>query len=348
MRERVFSYKIVLCGKIHLDPFNICYISYMSKKPIALDLFAGCGGFSEGFRHYFDIVVANDIWEPALKTYRHNHKDTKIILGDICDRNIKKDILQNFKDKKCDVIIGGPPCQGFSMAGFRKKDDPRNKLILEYIDIVKTLKPKVLIIENVKGLISMKNENGEHIVDIVKKEFKKIGYNVEFRVLNVADYGVPQKRERVIFIGSKDIENIRFPKKMYSENSYKTVEWAISDLENVKEDVTINHIFTKHSNEFVKKIRNTPINKSVMKSYSDAFFRLNPKLPSRTVKENHGGVFVHYKNDRVMTPRELARLQSFRDGFIFKGTKSQILVQIGNAVPPLFAKKLAKELIKVF
>ena len=293
------------------------------KKPRALDLFCGCGGFSAGFRDYFDIVVANDIWKPALDTYTHNHKGVKTVLGDIRDEKVKSKIIGSFRDQKCDIVIGGPPCQGFSMAGRRDKSDPRNQLIYEYVDIIEKLKPSVFLIENVKGITSMRNKDGEIVAEAVRKTFEKIGYKVKYRVLNTADYGVPQRRERVIFIGTNGETDIPYPNKTHNENTYTSVLSAIQSLENTPESKEINHIFTNHSESFTQKIKNTKINESVIKSYSDAFFRLDPTKPSRTVKENHGGVFVHYKHDRVMTPRELARLQSFAMT-IFKGTKSQI------------------------
>ncbi|MGA1248623.1 MAG: DNA cytosine methyltransferase, partial [Candidatus Nanopelagicales bacterium] len=126
---------------------------------------------------------------------------------------------------------------------------------------------------------------------------------------------------------------------------WKTVKEAIDDLKNAKEDTVWNHIFTRHSKEFLGKIRRTRIGESAL-GFSDAFHRCNPDMPSRTVKENHGGVFIHYQKHRVMTPRELARLQSFADDFIFEGSKSQILVQIGNAVPPLLGKAIGIEVAR--
>jgi DNA (cytosine-5)-methyltransferase 1 len=182
------------------------------------------------------------------------------------------------------------------------------------------------------------------------------------RVLNSADYGVPQKRERVILIGSLEKYSIKFPSPIYREKNkvgfidlfkdnhpkWITVKEAIDDLKNIPENTDINHIFTKCGTEFIEKIKKTPIGKSVYGGFSDAYFRCYPNEPSKTVKENHGGVFIHYEKDRFMTPRELARLQSFEDSFLFEGTKSQILVQIGNAVPPKLSFAIAETLLKEF
>jgi len=381
-----------------------------------LDLFAGCGGLSKGFEQAgFEIVAGNDILEHAGKTYQRNHPNTKFFLGDITNPEMKKQIIQYMKEKGCDIIIGGPPCQAYSMAGLRDPKDPRGKLFEEYVEIVKELQPKIFVMENVKGILTMKHERDdlskeekkeleelrtveqeraellllrkqhknnsekfkwtqldekrleelkekvfelkhnlgnyqEKVTSKIVKRFKKLGYDVEFKLLNSANYGVPQKRERVIFIGKKGNGKITHPEPTYSENGenglkkWVSIKEAIGDLEDKKEDINFNHILTSHNEEFTDKIKNTPIGKSVFGNYSDAFFKAYPEQPSRTVKENHGGVFVHYKNNRVMTPRELARLQSFPDDFIFEGSKSQQLVQIGNAVPVRLAKAIAEHI----
>jgi DNA (cytosine-5)-methyltransferase 1 len=194
------------------------------------------------------------------------------------------------------------------------------------------------------------------VTDIIKNTFQEMGYNVDMKLLNSADYGVPQKRERVIFIGTrKDIKKeISFPVATHNKegsdgkNKWVSVREAIDDLKEKKEDVdTLQHIFTVHSSDFVEKIKNTPIGKSVNPKYTEAFYRCNPDEPSNTVKENHGGVFVHYEKNRVMTPRELARLQSFPDDFKFKGRKTKMLVQLGNAVPCGLSQAIAKEIKKI-
>ena len=171
--------------------------------------------------------------------------------------------------------------------------------------------------------------------------------------MNGSDYGVTQKRQRVIILGGLEGYPISFPSPLYSEKiknassvlpAWLTVKQAIDDLKNMPENIRFNHIFTKCGKDFQKKINKTPIGKTVYGGFSDAYFRCPPNEPSRTVKENHGGVFLHYEKNRFMTPRELARLQSFEDNFIFEGSKSQILVQIGNAVPPKLGYNIANAL----
>lgn len=394
-----------------------------TKKPKynILDLFAGCGGLSNGFEQTkrFNIVAANEFWGPAQETYIRNHPKAKMIRGDVTEDDIKNQIFDAFKDVECDVIVGGPPCQAYSNAGFRDPNDPRGKLFEDYVNIVKQLNPKIFVLENVKGILTIKhtredlnknetieiealrklekerqdllllrkrNKNNpnrflfknedekrlnvlkkeiilfkkkhphleENVTSIIVRRFKEIGYKVQFKLLNAANYGVPQRRERVIFIGVKEEIPITFPEPthfnkssgLFSNKLWKTVRESIDDLKNLEEDTSWNHIITKHSKEFEEKIKNTPIGKSAL-GYSDSFYRNPPDEASRTVKENHGGVMIHYEKNRVMTPRELARLQSFPDDFIFEGTKSSILVQIGNAVPTLLGKAIGEVVAKM-
>jgi DNA (cytosine-5)-methyltransferase 1 len=238
-----------------------------------------------------------------------------------------------------------------------------------YKDLKRYLAQRKLDSEEEKDFNKLKGNikeiNGEiekqliPLVDKIKAKFEEMKYKVSMQILNSADYGVGQTRERVIFIGTKhDNVTISFPKKTHSnKTSQRSLMNHISDDNNAKQWITTSeilkkyetweeneensHLFTKHKKEFVERIKNTPIGGNVYENYSDAWWRLDPNKPSRTVKENHGGVFVHYKFDRVCTPRELAALQSFDDKFTFKGTKSSVLKQIGNAVPPLMAKAIA-------
>jgi len=319
-------------------------------KPKALDLFAGCGGLSVGFiQAGFDIVVASDVWKPTQDTYCRNHPKTKFVLGDITEKVVKADIVSIFKKDRvpCDVIIGGPPCQAYSMAGFRDPKDPRGKLFNDYVDIVEVLSPHIFVMENVKGILSMKHGN-EKVIDKIVRRFKEIKYKLEFRVLDSADYGVPQHRERVIFIGTRHNIKIAFPEATHADGGgfdgslkpYVTLRQAIDDLKNKPEDVKWSHIFAKHSDEFIRKAHETPIG-SNLASYSESFFKANPNQPVKTVKANNGSVFIHYAKDRSMSPRELARLQSFPDDFFFVGTKHDVFAMIGNAVPCGLAKTIA-------
>ncbi|MHA1724493.1 MAG: DNA cytosine methyltransferase [Promethearchaeota archaeon] len=394
-----------------------------------MDLFAGCGGFSQGFLAAgYNIFAANEFWEPAIETYKFNHGTTHLIEGDITLLEIKQELYSHIKNKKIHVIIGGPPCQAYSISGNRNPDDPRGRLYMDFLEIVDHLQPDFFVMENVKGLLHMKHvdpnishedlktfkmhchklqrykdlkryraqralnpkEEQEYsslmkkakelkqeidkrlipLLDIILSKMKEINYEVEWKVLNAANYGVPQTRERIIFMGTRhDKTLIQFPGQTHYDassplsidesnisslhtnspknyKSWKTVGEILKKYETWEENVELSHVFTKHSKKFIQKLHETPIGENVYKNYSDAWRRLDPNRPAKTVKENHGGVFVHYKFDRTCTPRELAALQSFDDTFIFKGTKSAILKQIGNAVPPLLAKAIAEQIKK--
>jgi len=306
-------------------------------------LFCGCGGFSHGFQNAgHKIVVGNDIWEDALETYKINHPKSYRLLGDIRDTSVKDALYKEVKNTKIDIMIGGPPCQAYSLAGRRDSNDPRAHLFKEYLSIVKKISPDYVLMENVKGILSMKIGE-EYVKDTIVSELEGLGYTVEYRLCNTANYGVPQKRERVIFAGSKKgVKPYEFPEETHSIDNWMTIFEAINKYEDLAENPEISHIFTNHGAEFLNKIRTTAIGTNVLGTYSDAFYRCPPDEPSRTVKENHGSVFIHYSKDRVMTPRELAALQSFGDNFLFFGKKSSVLKQIGNAVPPKFAENLAK------
>ncbi|MCU9931689.1 DNA cytosine methyltransferase [Mycoplasmopsis felis] len=321
----------------------------MKRKMI--DLFAGAGGLTYGFwKEGFDIVETIEFWKPATETYNYNFK-TNIIPLDITNQETK-DNLYNDWTNKIDLIIGGFPCQGFSMAGKRSQEDDRNKLYLHTVDIIKNIKPEVFVLENVKGILSYKEYDGIKVTDKIIELLNKSGYYCKFILLDCSKFGIPQKRERVIFIGTKKKNKDKVDKTIKMLDNYNekvmNVYEAIFDLKDAPENIDFNHIFTKHKNDFIEKIKNTPVGKSPMKNYSDAFRRIDYYKPSPTVKENHGGVHIHPELHRVLTPRELARLQSFPDEFIFLGTKSNILKQIGNAVPPKLSEVIAKMIKEIF
>jgi len=388
------------------------------------ELFAGCGGLGYGFhKEGFNIVVANELESNIAVTYQHNFPETNVLVGDITKKEMKAKVYKNFENKDCDCILGGPPCVAYSMSGHRNSRDPRGQLFKDYVEFVKELKPKVFVMENVKGILTILHDkptlNADEkkladeyyvleeeklkleaekkqlsvknkwkpgkvqylininkmkkvkskikkmkkdipkfrmkVTDIIINTMKELGYNVQMKLLNSANYGVPQKRERVIFVGVRNDINTKFEYPVETHNkdgTDKKLKWvsvkeAIDDLKDLPEDAEIQQIYTKHTPKFIEKIKQTEIGTSVLKKYSESFYRCYPDRPSNTVKENHGGVFVHYEKDRVMTPRELARLQSFPDEFVFKGTKSSMLIQLGNAVPCGLSNAIAKQVKKL-
>lgn len=213
-------------------------LSYQIAKKIkehtgvnnVIDLFSGSGGLSSGFSWAgFDIILANDNFNHACTTYRYNHPKTIFLEGDITDENVKNELYSNVHDKKIDIIIGGPPCQGFSHAGKRLIDDPRNRLFKEFVEIVKKIRPKVILVENVEGILSF---NKGKAYESIKNSFEELGYHFDGQKLHAADYGIPQKRKRVIMIGILNGNPEKcFPDKLIiKKENYITIEDTISNL----------------------------------------------------------------------------------------------------------------------
>ncbi len=314
-----------------------------------IDLFSGAGGLSCGLTMAgFTPVGSVEIMPEAVETYKYNFVEQKgfeenVETRDIKEKEIKNKLYESVKDKHIHLIVGGFPCQGFSMAGNRVVTDPRNSLYLEMLEIVKHIRPDYVVMENVEGLRSMLN--GKVEAKIIN-DYKEAGYDINVTVLNSADYGVPQIRRRVIFIGNRHGLPNYHPKPIFSPEYYVTLGEGIKRFMSIPENKQINHIFTKHSPKMMEQIKNVPEGQSLYGNYSDAWKKSPWDKPSCTVKENHGGVNIHQKLPRVLTPRELAALQSFPDDFIFKGSKKWQLVQIGNAVPPLLGKAIGIAVMK--
>jgi len=317
-----------------------------------IDLFSGAGGLSCGLvMAGYTPIGSVEIMDQAVATYKYNFVDKmgfkeNVETRDIREKNVKKDLYDSVKDKDIDLIVGGFPCQGFSMAGNRIVTDKRNTLYLDMLEIVNNLKPKVVVMENVPGLRSML---GGKVEEKIINDFEKIGYKINVTVLNAADYYTPQTRKRVIFIGNRiGVENYH-PKPILHPSEYITTKEAIQDLMKKKPNSLFNHIPTKHSDEMQKKLLNVKEGESLYKNYSDSWKKCPWNKPSCTIKENHGGVNIHPKLPRVLTAREMARLQSFPDDFIFQGSKKWQLTQIGNAVPCFLGKAIGlavEEMIK--
>jgi DNA (cytosine-5)-methyltransferase 1 len=311
------------------------------SKLTFVDLFCGAGGITKGFEMAgLHGICGLDWFEAAGKTYRRNF-DHPFIEGDIKTEEKKKEfydaVKKGLNGKQLGVVAGGFPCQGFSLAGNRIVDDPRNSLYKELLEIVKELQPEFVLCENVVGLRSML---GGKVEEMILHDFLEAGYKMNVTVLRAADYGVPQKRDRVIFIGNR-IGKINYhPKPLLKPAEYVTTGEAIEDLMDRPDDKGFNHVSTKHRPDMELKMLELEEGKSLYKGYSDAWKKCPWNEASCTIKENHGGVNVHPKLGRVLTAREMARIQSFPDDFIFEGPKNKQLVQLGNAVPPLLAKAI--------
>jgi len=297
-----------------------------------VSLFSGAGGFDLGFiQAGHKVLWANDVDKDCAATYAHNIGE-HFVLEDIKD--INTDTIPD-----CDIVIGGFPCQGFSLAN-RNRDisDERNKLYLEFVRVVRDKMPSYFVAENVRGLLSL--EKGEAIKMIVE-DFKKIGYDVNYRVFNAADFGVPQNRYRVIIIGIRnDIFNGNFPfptpthakKPDFLHEKWISIGEALKNTPEPDSEHNLkNHIYSKY------KVTNRNFT---------GHRRTDPDKPSPTIlaKKTGGNVAIHHpKNHRRMSVRESAIIQSFPLDFEFFGSMGSMYRQIGNAVAVLFAKKIGEE-----
>lgn len=334
-----------------------------------IDLFCGCGGLSLGFEKAgYNVLLGIDVWEDALKTYRQNHKNPNTLCGDLSSLT-PEEVSEKICYNNVDVIIGGPPCQGFSVAGKRIVEDKRNELYKSFVRMVSYFKPKAFVLENVPNILSL----GEGIVrDAIVKDFSDLGYKVVYKVLLASDYGVPQNRKRAIFVGLLNGQEFEYPQK--TVQNYVTTKDALSDLPEysiveggqyptepqsdyqrlMRKNTTClhNHDITIHTEQTQRIIamvpdggnyKDLPLELQQTRKVHIAWTRLNSKKPSITIDTGHNHHF-HYEYNRVPTVRESARLQSFPDDFIFLCGKTSQLKQVGNAVPPIMAEIIANSL----
>lgn len=352
-----------------------------NTKYNVLDLFCGAGGLSRGFIDAgFCVKLGVDFDDMALKTFAYNHEGAVAKKLDLFNLDNTQEIKQFFieNNSKVDVLVGGPPCQGFSLAGPRQVDDSRNVLYQAMVKTAKELKPKVVVLENVPGMIQL---HGGLVKDKIINDFRTLGYTMgEPQILYAPDYGIPQIRKRVVFVGllgSK--KEYSYPKPICTPDKYVTCSQAIGDLpplidiigekeqdyptkpqsdyqKMMRKDSTkiLNHEGTIHDPKTKKFIAMVPEGKNYKSlppeyagiyKYHEALTRYHSQKPSPTINTGHRSHF-HYKWDRIPTVRESARLQSFKDDFIFFGNKSQQYRQVGNAVPPMLGKAIAEEIKK--
>jgi DNA (cytosine-5)-methyltransferase 1 len=308
-----------------------------------LDLFCGAGGITQGLvQAGFNPVASVELNPIASATHQKNFPNCHHFCGDI--HNFKsQEWLAQINTPPIHLVVGGPPCQGFSVAGKRNPNDPRNHLFKEFIRIVSEVRPWYVVMENVPGILTMKKGT---VKQAIFDAFASIGYsNISVAILESAAYGVPQIRPRAIFIANRfGIQN-PYPKAQLLPEQYKPIESAIADLPTYTPIPEINHEWTRHSPEYMQRIAQVPPGGSLYKTYLDAFKRQYPGKPSMTIKENHGGTHIHPHLNRVISAREMARLQTFPDSFIFAGTMKKAMWQIGNAVPPRLAECIGYALI---
>lgn len=323
-----------------------------------VSLFTGAGGLDIGFKEAgFKALFASDIMPQARESYISNYPNDTYVLEDIRKLSISQ-IQSYIGNESVDVIIGGPPCQGFSNMGNKNSADPRNLLFESYVKIVDALKPKCFVFENVKGLCTM--FEGRYFKQVISS-FLSIGYNIHYALIDTSNYGVPQKRERIFIVGTPIDKPFMFPS--YSDESYgsihafKNVGEAINDLMDKGQEVP-NHISLNHSDVVVRRYQLIPEGGKLpkpellpedirRKNFGNTYTRLHRQEVSSTIVPGNNALPVHPVLDRSLTPREAARIQTFPDSYVFCGDRRSQCIQVGNAVPPLMAAKIA-ECIKQF
>lgn len=339
------------------------------NKPTIIDLFCGAGGLSFGFSQAgYEVIAGFDCCSDSISTFEKNHAGSS---GNLCD--LSRSIANLKQYKGVDIVVGGPPCQGFSISGKRDPEDERNLLYKAYIKTLKVIKPKIFLMENVPNLASM--DSGNILLKIIA-DLSKIGYKITYEIINSADFGVPQSRKRIFILGcmtkaiylpAKDAKLVGIsckqaisdlPDKTMIDGSKYPIA-AKSDYQKImrkNSNGIWNHQLTNHTDKTKKIISLVPDGgnyKDLPNKYKEtrkvniAWTRFNSKKPSLTIDTGHRHHF-HYKFDRVPTVRESARLQSFPDAFHFSGSKTSQYRQVGNAVPPLLATKIANFLKKEF
>lgn len=309
------------------------------QKYLIAELFSGAGGTTLGFAMAgYESVFSVEIDPDASATYQRHFPTSyhhEGLIEDLTDQQV----LSALKGRQVHVLCAGFPCVGFSVAGARNPMDPRNQLFRQVVRFAKLLNPWFVVGENVPGVVTL--ANGE-FYRVIRSEFDQIGYpDMAVRVLESAEYGVAQLRPRAVFIANRFGLPNPFPKPILTEKEFVPIEAAIDDLKHHPRDPSINHEWTWHSKEMEKRLAKIPPGGSLYESYFDAWKRQYRGIPSMTIKENHGGVHVHYELNRTISAREMARLQSFPDEFIFCGRMKRVMFQVGNAVPPLLAKHIA-------
>lgn len=337
-------------------------ITRMKNNFTFIDLFSGAGGLLRGFMNQgFKPEFSLEVWQPALETHHLNYPDVPVWDCDI--RTVKDEKLLPYK-RKVDLIVGGPPCQGFSTIGKRLVKDPRNELVFEFIRFVKVIQPKMFLMENVRGLLSA--DNGK-IKEAIEAEYKAIGYKITSKVLCATNYGVPQKRYRLFFMGVREDlpQTPEFPEPYIIDSSeFANVGDAIMDLVG-KENNFPNHIPMKHNSIVTERIKCIPEGGGIpenglpekvakgsrsdfldhsIKNFSHVFKRLSRLKPATTMVPGHNAFPLHPTEHRSLTVREAARIQTFPDDVIFCGSRQNQCIQVGNAVPVKLAEAIAKQI----
>jgi DNA (cytosine-5)-methyltransferase 1 len=327
-----------------------------NDKLTAYALFAGAGGMHLGLESAgIRIAVASDVSPAAERTHFANRPKIPFIREDIRKLTGER-LLITADGKRPDIIAGGPPCQGFSTLGDKISGDPRNQLFQEFVRVVSELKPNFLLMENVKSLTTMyQGQFKDYIVQSLEAE----GYRVFWSILDAADYGAPQHRQRVIFFGTRHNAPFEFPRPTHGPNAkkpYVTVRQAISDLERMGSEIA-NHCALNHSARVIERYKLIPeggrlpppeqLPKHIRRgNFGNTYKRLHRDRPSLTMVPGNNAFPIHPTLNRSLTPREAARLQTFSDDIVFVGDRRNQCILVGNAVPPVLARALGKSVIR--
>lgn len=359
-------------------PANLTHIAGARHKAGFVDLFCGAGGFTIGLQKAgWDALLGVDINPHAAATHRHNFPMVSHETGDLGDPEVQERLTQQFVGQEVALVAGGPPCQGFSVFGKRRfvntrgyapHDDPRNRLVFAFVDFVRRVQPRWFLMENVPGLANL--DDGQFL-QILLQEFRQAGYpNAEFRILNAADYGVPQLRRRLIIIGNRTGHIIPWPKKKFFsdpkewQDAHRGVGEVITDLSGDKSYSRFTcHVPMKHKPLLVERYTYIPeggkldvaalpdhlrsgYRTSEVKNYSHVFKRLHRDKPALTMVPGHNAFPIHPWLNRALTVREAARIQTFPDFVEFKGPRQEQCIQVGNAFPPLLAELIGNNIRK--
>ncbi|EJO2025944.1 DNA (cytosine-5-)-methyltransferase [Vibrio parahaemolyticus] len=343
-----------------------------------IDLFCGAGGITIGFtKAGWNPALCVDFNKNVALTHERNYAGLPFKQGDLSDPELLNDICSRFTPGELGMVVGGPPCQGFSIFGKRRfvntkgydpHVDPRNKLVYSYIEVIKRTNPRWFVMENVPGLLNL---DGGFFIESILSEFKELGYtNLEYRVLNAADYGVPQTRKRLIIIGNRTGHIIPWPKKKYFaepkdwQKSFRTVGEAINDLSvDSSYEQHFNHVPMKHKPLLVERYSyieegeklnvdklpehlKTGYRTDKVKNYSHVFKRIHRQKPAPTMVPGHNAFPIHPVLNRALTVREAARIQTFPDELEFMGSRQEQCIQVGNALPPLLSELIAGNIKK--
>lgn len=358
--------------------YNRAIAPKAATAPKAIALFSGCGGLSLGYAaEGFNLIGHVEIEGSANQIYEKNFKGSRLLGDDICD--ISDEQMKSWTNTygDIDIIIGGPPCQGFSLAGKRDSYDMRNQLYTYYVHMVAVIRPKVIVMENVRLLTSMKTPDGKLFIDCIMASFSEVGYHITKREINSSDYGVPQSRERVILVGVRDdmANQFSFPIGEYVDDqqsnllfeskrklTFRDATFDLDTLESGDKSSDPLHWSIVHPEHVIEWLKNVPEGYSAHDNanpelrppsgFNTTYKRIVWDEPCSTISTNFsmisGSRNVHPTSTRSLTIREATRAQSFPDEFIFTGKWGDIRKAIGNAVPPLLAAVIAKEIYKQY